>query len=255
LVNRVEINNRRHYVINSDKTRYLPSVTTILGTMTDQSRLIAWKKRVGEQRAAEIGKFSANRGSIMHLITENYFFLHEQGFTKPQKLKLALDKTYRQIKNKNYTRAEIEAGRKLFYHMYMSSIFDRVNRVLLQEQVLYSTYKGGYAGQVDKVYLNHDNQIIITDYKSSTKHKEEKYITGYKMQASAYYVAFWERFKKKPGGCEIWIANNEYTEPQLFTLNNTEVKDWYFEFCKLLIGYHEQYDTEVENYIKSQINK
>lgn len=256
MVNRIEINNRRHYIINSNEgVNYLPSVTTVLGAMTDQSGILSWKKRVGENKAAEISKFSSNRGTIMHLMNENFFALHNTEFNNSQKIKLCLNKTYKDIKDKNYTRAEIEGGRKLFNQMYISGLFDKVKKVILQEQVLYSLYHGGYAGQVDKVYLNFDDKIIITDYKSSSKPKQDSWITGYKMQAAAYYVAFWERYKIKPHGCEIWISNDEDPVPQVFVLDENDVKSWYYEFCKLLIGYHKKFDTEVNDYIKTQKNK
>ena len=38
------INGKRYYVIGENK---LPSVTTVLGAMTDKSGLDAWRKRVG----------------------------------------------------------------------------------------------------------------------------------------------------------------------------------------------------------------
>ena len=63
------INNMRYYVF--DKFKF-PSVTTILGKMTDQSGLDAWRKRVGEKKADEISKFSANRGTVMHQLCEYY---------------------------------------------------------------------------------------------------------------------------------------------------------------------------------------
>lgn len=252
---RIEINNKRYYIINDGVTKYFPSVTTILGTMSDQSGLLSWRKSVGEKKADEIGKFSSNKGTIMHLMNENFFSLHNSKYSKSDKLKLSLANTYKQIENDKYTKEEIKAARQLFYQFYLSDFFDKVKSIILQEQILYSTFKGGYAGQVDKVYLNYNNQIIITDYKSSNKPKKDEWITNYKMQASAYYVAYWERYKIKPHSCEIWISNSETPEPQLFELNAAQIKYWYCEFCKLLIKYHNTYDTETKNYINSQINK
>ena len=49
----------------------LPSVTTILSTVPDQSKRIAlarWRERVGEDEAERIKNEAAVRGTIMHRI-------------------------------------------------------------------------------------------------------------------------------------------------------------------------------------------
>lgn len=249
--NRVEINGRRHYIINGDKKRYLPSVTTILGAMTDQSGLDAWKKRVGHMRAAEISRFSANRGTVMHLMNENYMKTLVSGLEPSHRLTLAIKQTEKSIKQK-YTPSEIKAARKLFYQFYTARTFDMVKQVVLQEETLYSTFAGGYAGQVDKVYINQNDELIICDYKSASKPKKEEWISGYKMQAAAYFVAFAERYKQMPNKAEIWIANDVDTAPQIFTLTREEIKEEFYKFAKLVKTYHDKFDGEVEQFISEE---
>ena len=70
LARTVNINGKRHYKIGDKQP--LPSVTTVLSTMSDNSGLDAWRARVGNAAADRISKFSANRGSIMHQMIE-YF--------------------------------------------------------------------------------------------------------------------------------------------------------------------------------------
>ena len=49
---RVEVNGKRRYAAPGGAP--VASVTTILGDTKDKTHLIAWKKRVGEQKAQEI---------------------------------------------------------------------------------------------------------------------------------------------------------------------------------------------------------
>ena len=64
------INGKRYYNIG-EGIKY-PSVTTILGAMTDKSGIDKWRKRIGEEKADAISKFSANSGTVMHQLCE-YF--------------------------------------------------------------------------------------------------------------------------------------------------------------------------------------
>ena len=67
------INGKRYYNIAEGK-KY-PSVTTILGAMTDKSGIDKWRKRIGEEKADAISKFSANRGTVMHQFCEYFLRL------------------------------------------------------------------------------------------------------------------------------------------------------------------------------------
>ena len=70
------INGKRYY--NLGEGQKYPSVTTILGAMTDNSGIAAWRKRVGEEKADAISRFSANRGTVMHQFCE-YFLGMKKG--------------------------------------------------------------------------------------------------------------------------------------------------------------------------------
>ena len=249
---RIDVNGKRYYVVTTDtKTLRLPSVTTILGRMTDQSGLDAWKKRIGETEAEAVSKFAANRRTVMHELNESFLKTLDSGLTKEQRLKLALRHTYKFAEQENFSPAEVQAARKLFYNFYVSGTFDKVRGIILQETMLYSTVAGGYAGTVDKVYVDTDGHIVIADYKSSKKAKSEKYIDNYKMQISAYYIAYYTMFGKKPHRCEIWISNDIDTEPQIFTLSEADVKEWFYKFSKLVEAYHKIYDEELTMYEQS----
>jgi hypothetical protein len=120
----------------------------------------------------------------------------------------------------------------------------------MQEAMLWSLNGGGYAGRTDNIYEDHSNLHVVSDYKSSKKPKKEEWIDGYKMQISAYYVAYWELYGVKPDRCEIWISNEEDSIPQIFTLTKTEVKFWYGKFIELVKAYHAKYGNEIKEYIE-----
>ena len=61
---RVEVEGKRRYAAPGGAP--VASVTTILDATKDKSHLIAWKKRVGEQKAQEIVTEAAGVGTRMH---------------------------------------------------------------------------------------------------------------------------------------------------------------------------------------------
>jgi hypothetical protein len=243
------ISNKRHYFIpGQEKPVFLPSVTTIIGAMTDKSGIDEWRKKIGDEKADQISKFSANRGTVMHSHIEN--FLTHESDDKKIKLLESLKKTSEDSTAAGFTKEEMAVGRKLFYNFYLDNTFDRVKRVVMQEAMLWSLNGGGYAGRTDNIYEDHSNLHVVSDYKSSKKPKKEEWIDGYKMQISAYYVAYWELYGVKPDRCEIWISNEEDSIPQIFTLTKTEVKFWYGKFIELVKAYHAKYGNEIKEYIE-----
>ena len=67
---RVNVNGKRRYETPGGPP--VASVTTILGETKDKSHLIAWKKRVGEQKAQEIVTEASGVGTRMHKYLEDY---------------------------------------------------------------------------------------------------------------------------------------------------------------------------------------
>jgi genome maintenance exonuclease 1 len=245
----VDISNKRHYFIpGQEKPVFLPSVTTIIGTMSDKSGLDVWRKKVGEEKADQISKFSANRGTVMHTHIENY--LAHESEDKKVKLLESLKKTSEESTAAGFTKEEMAIGRKLFYNFYLSNTFDKVKRVVMQEEMLWSLNGGGYAGRTDNIYEDHDSLHVVSDFKTSRKPKKEEWIDGYKLQISAYYVAYWELYGVRPDRCEIWISNEEDSTPQIFTLTKGEVKYWYGKFIEMVKAYHQKYGSEIKEYIE-----
>ena len=69
-ISRKEVNGKRLYATPDGNA--VASVTTILDATKDKTHLIAWKKRVGEQKAQEIVTEAAGVGTRMHKYLEDY---------------------------------------------------------------------------------------------------------------------------------------------------------------------------------------
>ncbi len=236
----VTINGGRHYIVKTDdQINYLPSVTTIISSMSDDKWLDDWKKRIGEEKANAISKFSANRGTCMHMFNENY--LSSTLKNKKDKLLDTLEKTSIWGINEGFTPDEIEVGRKLFFNFYNAQIFDKVKEVIIQEKMLYNFMGGGYAGRVDLIYADSLDNHVICDFKTSKKPKQYEWVDNYKMQLSAYYVAYYKMTGKLPSHAEIWISNEQDYTPQIFTVSKNEIKKYFKDFMNGVIEYHKKY--------------
>jgi hypothetical protein len=226
------INGKRYYVIGEHK---YPSVTTILGSMTDSSGLDKWRKQIGEAEADKISKFSANRGTIMHQMIE--YYLGSEKETQKERLREAQEKIITFVEAEGFTEDELEVGRKLFYSFYNNDLFSKIGKVISIEETIYSHQMGGYAGRVDNIYENVLSHLLILDFKTSRKRKKKEWIENYFMQIAAYFLAYWEMTGKKPDGGEIWIGV-ENDEPQVFELTWDDIQEYGKKFLSLVKEYH-----------------
>lgn len=234
-------NGGRYYLVDPLEGKSYPSVTTVLGNMTDKSGIDNWVKRVGEKKAAEISKYSANRGSFMHLMNENYLDRRFTQGIKENLVRYSLETTLKDPDVKDFHRSEYTSGKDLFMNFYGARTFDTIEDVVIQEVALWSPRGGGYAGRVDLVARMVDKTLKIIDFKSSTRVKPEKWIDSYKMQIAAYSVAYFDLYGDLPDGGEIWISNEQYEYPQIFKMNRNDIKHWFVKFQELVKGYHKKF--------------
>jgi hypothetical protein len=241
-IKRVVMNGFRYYQV-SDSTGILgtfPSVTSVLGETSDKTGLDAWRNRVGHQKADQIGKDAANRGTVMHRLCEIYLNLPQSMSVKDRledALSLArLDDEIDQFDN----RAKIVGG-MLFYNFIKSNSFDEIKRVIAQEKFLWTARDGGFAGTVDNVSELITNDVAIVDFKTARKPKDEKWIEDYKHQVAAYSVAVWDRMQVKAVTCRIWISNEVSISPQHFRMDSSEMREYYFKFRERLSKFYEMH--------------
>ena len=225
----------RYYIISKDIQ--LPSVTTIIGEMTDKSGIERWKKRVGEDKANEISKNSADRGTFMHELNERYQYLLSNEIDDSGILKKTFEDVLANPEMSKISPENKERGKNLFVKMLNYGLFNRVEKLELQEEAVWSGRGGGYAGRLDKA-ARIDGKLMIVDYKSSNKPKREEWIENYKMQGAAYSVAYYDRYGEMPDGFEIWIANDIHDKPQVFKGNQQDIRKYFEMFHDLVKEYH-----------------
>ena len=104
---------------------------------------------------------------------------------------------------------------------------------------------GGYAGRVDIIYENEKGSLVILDFKSSKKPKKEEWIENYKMQIAAYSLAYWQMYKRKPNGGEIWISNEADGFPQIFEMSFSDISHYGKKFLELVKQFHAKHPLEL----------
>ena len=245
-IRKVEKHGLRHYEVTSEDGNVIgvfPSITTVLGETSDKSGLEKWKKRVGEAEAKRIGELSMNRGTVMHRLVELYKATEGDKSERLNALKevASTDEETNQYSEEENGALWLEEGWKMFMKFYFNSsqYFDRVAKVIAAESFLWS--KVGYAGTVDNVSEMTDGRTLVIDYKNSRRPKREDWVQDYFVQGSAYFIAHWERTGQKPDGVEIWIANEEQSIPQTFSLTISDVKYYFAEFQRRLKLFNEKY--------------
>ncbi len=158
------INGKRHYHVDGE---YYPSVTTVLSGESKPA-LEAWKKRVGEAKAAQISLAATNRGTGMHELLEAYILNHDM-----------------QVAFKKAMPSHID----LF--MQIKPLLDKhVGKIYAIEAPLYSKTLG-IAGRVDFI-ADWKGAPAIIDFKSSTRRKKQEYMKGYYMQEALYSLMIQE---------------------------------------------------------------
>ena len=151
---------KRYYTL-PDGTR-LPSVTTVIGS-TKKAAIMAWRKRVGEEKANQISRKASGRGTNVHSICEEYLNNKELGVFMPDA-----------------------------YEMFLSikPYLNKINNIHYQEQALWSTQLG-MAGRVDCI-AEYEGVLSVIDFKTSSRPKDESDIQDYFWQTTAYSLMYEE---------------------------------------------------------------
>lgn len=201
---RVELSGVRHYQTPGGN---YPSVTTVLGAMTDKSGVDQWRNRVGNEEADRIGKLAATRGTNVHQMLEDYVRGLEVDTSMPFNTHL-----FKQVKR------VLDAS---------------VDNVIGCEVVLKSDYLK-VAGTCDLI-ANYDGTLSIIDYKTSAKNKMKNWIEGYFLQTSLYSYMLWEMTGMLAKNVVVIIAVDEETQPQVFV---ESPKDYVEKAISMVKSYH-----------------
>lgn len=238
---RIDSPHGRAYALQKENTEivFLPSVTTILSLMPS-THLAELEKEIGKDALKEIGEKAALRGTAMHEFIENYLICIKQK-GNPDTCLLYTQRKSTDNLLYNMEKDRINEGRSLFYNLYHSDIFNRIKRIIYTEQFLYSV-KYLFAGTVDLTYVNTNNHIIITDFKSASRERDGEVLEKYKCQIAAYAIAFEEMYNKPIKGGEIWLSHPDGL--QIVDISHEELETKKIEFIKLCEVYHSMWDTE-----------
>tara|TARA_A100001037_G_scaffold303765_1_gene338636 strand:- start:6381 stop:7136 length:756 start_codon:yes stop_codon:yes gene_type:complete len=238
-VKRVYQNGRRFYQVSKgdEIIATLPSVTTVMGEMSDKSGLEKWKQKVGEEEAKRISQLSMNRGTLMHRLIELYKPLQGTEMEKREQLEEMVDHDaeINEIRHMENGQLYYNEGWKMFDKFWYnnSRFFGRVEEVIDAERFLWTIKGGEYAGTLDNVSKLKDGRTIIIDYKNSRKPKRIEWIQDYFRQTAAYWVAYWDRTGLRCDGAEIWIANEVDMMPQCFSLTKGDLANYYKSFMEI----------------------
>lgn len=167
----------------------LPSVTTILGFTKDMTHLNEWKKRVGEEKAAQITKEAAGVGTAMHANLER-FLIGEQ--RQPGK-------------NPVHVQANAMADKIIAHGL------SNMQEVWAIEQSLY--FPGLYSGTTDLCGVYNGNPSIC-DFKQTNKPKKEEWVEDYKVQLVAYIMAHNEVYGTDIQEGHVFMCSRDLTYQQ-----------------------------------------
>ena len=146
-----------------------PSVTSVTGILAKDG-ILAWRRRIGEEKADQITKAATSRGNEVHRLAELYLknemFSQENLFDEPK------SNTYKMFES-------------------LSEVLDQnVGKVRAIEAPLFS-HNLRVGGRVDLI-AEWEGELAVIDFKTSSKPKKEQWIDNYFMQSSAYAQMFEE---------------------------------------------------------------
>ena len=190
----------------------VPSVTTILDATSDKTHLIAWRQRVGEEKAKQITKEAAGVGTSMHGFLENY--------TKGEELP-------------NKTNLVHVQGRKMAEVVIQDGL-SKVDEVWGSEVHLY--YPDLYAGTTDLVGV-HNGVPAIMDFKQTNKPKKEEWVDNYKLQGAAYALAHNHVYKTDIRKIVIMMCSRDL-QYQEFVVEGEAFDEWSKGWSDRLMQYH-----------------
>jgi len=251
VLQRIDTPSGRAYALlrEGDKALFLPSVTSVL-SLKHSAYLAELEQQIGKEDLQRISERAAKRGTAMHLFLENYMIcLQKKGDADMCLLYTQRKSTDALLHDMDKERVDV--GRSLFYNVYHSGLFDKIKKVIFTEKFLHSE-KFLFAGTTDFGFLDIDDYIVITDFKSASSPRDEDTIDKYRCQVAAYAIAFEEMYNKPVHRGEIWISHPDGLQCIEVLGEDMEVKKK--EFLELCDAYHSMWDTKpFEDYMALDI--
>jgi genome maintenance exonuclease 1 len=162
-----------------------------------------WRKAVGEEEAAKVGRRAAARGSKLHENIEHFLQNKEVSISKTSFVEMSLMKS-------------------------VLPVLHRINNIRLQESRLYSDILKA-AGTID-LCADFDGEPAIIDFKSARKIKDKEDIGSYFTQTSCYSLMIEERYLMHIPKLVI-IIGQEFGKAQVFIEDR---KNWTRQIAEVM---------------------
>jgi hypothetical protein len=251
ILQRIDTPSGRAYALlcENQKALFLPSVTSVL-SLKHSSHLAELEEKIGKEDLQKISERAAKRGTAMHLFLENYMICMKQKGDSDSCLLYTQRKSTDALLHE-MDKDRVDVGRSLFYNVYHSGLFDKIKKVIFTEKFLHSE-RFLFAGTTDFGFLDIDDYIVITDFKSASTPRDEETIDKYKCQVAAYAIAFEEMYQKPVHRGEVWISHTDGI--QCIEVLGEEMEEKKKEFISLCDSYHSMWDTKpFEDYLALDI--
>ena len=211
---RVEVDGKRRYAAPGGAP--VASVTTILSNTKDMSHLIAWKKRVGEQKAQEIVTEAAGVGTRMHKYLEDYIDTGEWPTPGGNPYAQQAHKMAEQVKENAMSDVDEIWGSEV--NLFHPKI---------------------YAGTTDLVGL-YKGQPCIMDFKQTNKPKKKEWVEDYYLQLVAYALAHNEVYGTDIKEGHVFMCSRDL-QYQQFDLTPDEFKHWESKWWDRVYQYYDKF--------------
>jgi len=191
------------------------SVTTILDATKDKTHLIAWRKRVGEQKAKEVVTEASGVGTRMHKYLEDYV---ESGDWKEPGSNPYAKQAHSmatQIKDNVMDHVEIWGSEVQLYHP----------KIYAGTTDLVGTYKG---------------QPAIMDFKQTNRPKKEEWVEDYYLQLTAYALAHNELYNTDIKEGHVFMCSRDL-QYQQFDLLPEDFAKWESKWWDRVYEYYDKY--------------
>ena len=191
------------------------SVTTILDATKDKTHLIAWRKRVGEQKAKEITTEASGVGTRMHKYLEDY--VESGNWVEPGSNPYAKQahSMATQIKDNVMNDIEIWCSEVQLYHP----------KIYAGTTDLVGTYKG---------------QPAIMDFNQTNKPKKKEWVEDYYLQLTAYALAHNELYGTDIKEGHVFMCSRDL-QYQQFDLLPEEFPQWESKWWDRVYQYYDKY--------------
>jgi len=212
-ISRKQVNGKRLY--ETPDGNAVASVTTILSTTKDQTHLIEWRKRVGEQKAQEITTEAAGVGTRMHKYLEDYVETGE--WPTPGSNPYAQQAHMMATKIKENALNDVDEIWGSEVNLYMPNM---------------------YAGTTDLVG-QYKGQPSIMDFKQTNKPKKLEWVVDYFLQLVAYAEAHNEIYGTNIREGHVFMCSRDL-QYQQFDIWPDEYDEWRNEWYDRVYKFYEQ---------------